>query len=145
MERKITFAPAYDRRDPDPRKSCGTHGVEICFYLIGKHGAVQFVLYTNWHLPHVTKEQLARSNGADSEQIGWRFLPDPANLGYHSRTKTEYGYHNETCDILDGAECWYDESGLAANDVFDRLLREGDAGVWAELEDYYVRTFGELE
>lgn len=145
MERKVVFEPAYDKRDPDPAKSYGIHGVTIRFYLIGKHGAAQFVLYTNWHLPHVTKEQLAKSNGASSEQIGWRFLPDPADLGYHSRTKTEYGYHNETCEVLGGAECWYDGSGLASRDVFDRLLHEGDAGMWQELESYYVRQFGELE
>ena len=56
LERIIKFAPAFDKRDPDPKKNYGTHGVELKMVVKGSKGAVQFVLFTNWQLPHVTKE-----------------------------------------------------------------------------------------
>jgi len=56
LTREIKFSPAYDKRDPDPSKNYGIHGVTITFLLKGEKGAVQFVLYTNWHLPHVDHE-----------------------------------------------------------------------------------------
>ena len=55
LTRKVVFHPAYDRRN-DPKWNFGIHGVEMCFYLIGTEGAIQFVVYTNWQLPHVHKE-----------------------------------------------------------------------------------------
>ena len=29
MEKITEFCPAYDKRDPNPKKSCGIHGVEL--------------------------------------------------------------------------------------------------------------------
>ena len=53
--KEITIAPAYDKRNIDPKKNYGgIHGCEMRFVLKGECGAVQFVLYTNWQLPHLT-------------------------------------------------------------------------------------------
>src|SRR5215467_3220628 len=79
LERIVTFEPAYDKRHPDPKKNYGIHGVTLRMVLKGPEGAVQFVLYTNWQLPHVTKEWEDRP---DSPQTLWK--PLPADLGYHS-------------------------------------------------------------
>jgi hypothetical protein len=58
MERIVEMLPAWDKRDADSSKNYGIHGVELRMVLKGEEGAVQFVLYTNWHLPHVTDSLL---------------------------------------------------------------------------------------
>lgn len=141
MERLVEFNPAYDKRD----KGCGIHGVDLRMILKGELGAVQFVLYTNWHLPDVTKQLL--TSVKDELDIEIRFLPQPVDLGYHS-PNPQYegqwtGMHN--CPYLDGKTCYYDGTSSGSNYVYERLLKEGDAGVWAALEEYYIHTFGELK
>jgi hypothetical protein len=80
MKRELVFSPAWDRRDPDPKKNYGIHGVEMRFLLSGKVGTVQFVLHTNWQLPSIRGEE-------NSMEKVHRFLiePMPADIGYHSR------------------------------------------------------------
>lgn len=105
---------------------------------------MQFVVFTNWQLPHVTKKLIAQStHGASPLELEARFLPLAAELSHHSRTKTENGRYTKRCDLLDG-ECWCGWASLAAERIFERLLREGDAAVWEELEKFYVDRFGEL-
>jgi hypothetical protein len=161
FEREVSFTPAYDKRDPNPSKSYGIHGVELRMILKGKLGATQFVLFTNWQLPHVTVECDARFvkniRGPDIETITaalhgleaprrslddialkCTYHPTPADLGYHWRTPQYEGQEaREDCHALDGASCYYDGSGLSANRIYEVLLREGSEGVWRELEKEY--------
>ncbi len=132
FRREISFEPAYDWRD----KNGGIHGVNLRFLLTGPEGAVQFVLYTNWQLPEVMKELEARPNHSLCH-------PMPADLGYHSPVPRYVGQEIMTidCECLGGKPCYYDGSSFNARPVYERLLREGDAGVWAALEDYYKETF----
>ena len=143
MEKIILWEPAYDKTDPDPKKNYGVHGVNIRFVLKGEEGATQFLLYTNWHLPHIQKEQLSKYVG-DAYLTELLFLPTPADLGYHSR-KPLHEWHDEPtsekCEYLDGAPCYYDGSSLNADRVFDILVEKGDQGVWDELQNYYDATF----
>ena len=183
MEKTITFEPAYDKRDPDPSKNHGIHGAELRFILKGTEGAVQFVLSTNWQLPHVRAEQdtkilqRARNGVRDKPFIGQELPPEfgevskrleratrylyeqppeldqltlevtyhpmPVDLGYHSPKPRYEGQTcvTESCKYLDGKPCYYDGSGLAAEKVYETLLREGSDGVWKKLEEYYARTF----
>lgn len=184
------FHPAFDRRDPDPKKNFGIHGVELRMVLKGPEGAVQFVLYTNWQLPHVAKETELRtikniidlvpdaSRPHHRYEVGKMELrcfyhPLAADLGVHSpkplypdqlpmgAEKFDFE-HKETlqgatgnieiptrvktgtfdpCPWLDGKPCYYDGSTLNAEPVFEVLLKEGSAGVWRELREYYDRTF----
>lgn len=80
------FYPAYDKRDPDPKKNYGIHGVNLRMVLKGPLGAVQFLLFTNWQLPHITKEKHERvlSGKVDESWLRVLFEPMPADLGYHS-------------------------------------------------------------
>ena len=137
MERIVELTPAYDKRDPNPGKNYDVHGVNLRMVLKGKRGAVHFLLYTDWHLPSV-RDWL--------EAKGYHNDPLPADVGYHSPVPMYEGQEpiSEACEYLDGKPCYYDGSGLAAEDMFDTLTREGDAGVWRELEAYYERTFGAL-
>jgi hypothetical protein len=140
MERIIKFRPAYDKRHTDPKRNYGIHGVELLFLLKGEEGAVQFVLYTNWHLPHVQKELELKSSHIHCH-------PMPADLGFHSPKPMYEGQTSltEDCEYLDGKPCFYDGSTMNAERVFNVLLEKGDEGVWSELESYYKSVFNEVE
>ncbi len=47
FERIVQIVPAYDRRDPDPKKNYGIHNAELRMILKGPHGVVQFVCSTS--------------------------------------------------------------------------------------------------
>jgi len=145
MERIIRFSPAWDKRNSDPKKNYGVHGVELVFYLKGEKGTVQFLLYTNWYLPHVTKEQ-KHSHWEFDDGHFCPFKPFPADLGYHSPKPLYKGQEaiSHNCELT-GGDCFYDGSTLNAERIFKALTEKGDAGVWEELEKYYQQTFVEGE
>ena len=139
FKRVFEFHEAWDKRSTDPKKDYGIHCAEMRFYLHGEKGAIQFILHTNWMLKQ------NRNNDISQQEIYpfkyWR-KPLPVDLGYHSYTPQ---YEGQTilmkCPILDGKPCYYDGSGLAANDVFEALIEEGLDGVWAALENRYQVQF----
>jgi hypothetical protein len=143
FEKLITLSPAYDKRHSDPKKNYGIHGVDLKFVLVGDEGATQFLVFTNWYLPHVSKELLAKASS--NREIELFFTPLPADIGYHSKTSHYVGQEpiEQECEYTKGI-CYYDGSGLAAERVYKVLLEEGDEGVWRELEDYYNDIFGGL-
>lgn len=147
FERRIDIDPAFDRRHPDPKQNYGIHGVTMRFILKGDKGAVQFVLFTNWQLPHVTEETdqrtIAKARAGEDISIDLRcfYRPLPADRGYHSPTPVWEGQESRECDLLDGKPCYYDGSGLQAETVYHALLAEGGEGVWKELEYYYSQVF----
>lgn len=138
MKREITITPAFDKRDSDPSRNYGIHGCDMRFYLTGEKGVIQFVLSTNWHLPHVHEELAGR-------RAGWLCKPMPVDLGYHSSVPMYEGQSllTECCEVLGGRPCYYDGSTLNAESIYEIMLREGSEGVWRELERYYEQTFGE--
>lgn len=145
LERIIEITPAYDKRDPDPKKDYGIHGCDLKMILKGSKGAIQFVLHMNWQLPHVTKMQLHRIPSFNDVSIRSRFLPLPADLGYHSPVPRYEGHEaiTEKCSYLNDKPCYYDGSTLNAEKVYEVLLCEGSEGVWKYLEGYYNETFGD--
>jgi len=144
MKKTITLYPAYDKRHPDPSKNYGIHGVDLLFVLEGKNGAVQFKLFTNWQLPHVTEEFLNKSHMWTKDKIDLYFFPMPADLGYHSKVPHYEGHEkiSRECEWT-GGDCYYDGSTLNAEPIYEILLREGSEGIWQELEKYYKDIFGE--
>lgn len=160
--------PAFDKRSPNPKKNYGIHGLELRYYVKGKKGAVQFILYTNWQLPHVDKETFGDWNSPKYDHH-MRILckPMPADLGYHSpvpmyeghepmqptkiktvaKTKNNpLGFKVEkigkvpVCEVI-GVPCYYDGSSMNAERIFDTFVTGGDIALWKELEDYYYATF----
>lgn len=141
FERIIQLRPAYDKRDSDPSKNYGVHGVDLLFVLKGSKGAVQFLLYTNWHLSRVEEEFMNKYSS-----YGQFWKPMPADLGYHSLKPLYEGQISyDDCLWLDGKPCYYDGSGLNAERIWKVLLEEGSDGVWRELEEYYKSVFSEEE
>lgn len=138
MERIVEIDAAFDKRNPDPRKNYGIHGVNLRFILKGKGGAVQFILYTNWQLPHVEKELDRRR----SDHLLCH--PIPADIGYHSLTPQYEGQESliKECPYLDGKPCYYDGSALQAVDVFNIMVEQGGEAMWAELQRRYEELFG---
>jgi hypothetical protein len=147
MEKIVEFIPAFDKRNSDPSKNYGIHGVDLRMILKGDKGAVQFVVYTNWHLPHVQKEMNRKVLGQDELYVETILNPMPADLGYHSfyPMYEGQGICSESCDYLDGKPCYYDGSGLNAERMYKVLLEKGSDGVWRELEDYYNKLFNQYK
>lgn len=137
MEKKILFTPAFDRHDPDPSKNYGIGSVDIIFVLIGDKGAVQFILSTDWHLPHVRKEL---------DDKGFPCKPSARDIGYHSPKPMYEGQTIATkhCEYLGGI-CYYDSSALQADKYFNILVEGGDDALWKSLEQYYREIFDESE
>ena len=105
FRREIKFSPAFDKRTNDPKTNCGIHGAEMAFYLHGPKGVIQFVVYTNWPLPHVQKELDAKPPSRDFPYLF--HSPQPADIGYHSPTPRYEGQTSGECGLL-GGKCYYD-------------------------------------
>jgi hypothetical protein len=141
FKREIEWTPAFDKRHTDPQKNYGIHGVNMKWLLTGPKGVIQFMVYTNWHLPHVRRER--------EERVSDHYLcqPIPADVGYHSPTPMHEGEKpcTESCPYLGGKPCYYDGSGMAAVELFDVLVTKGGEAVWEEMEDTYRSCFEEGE
>lgn len=160
MEKITTITPAWDKRDPNPEKNYGIHCCDLRMVLKGELGAVQFVLMTGWFTQNIREEYKSRNSNVMS------LYPLPADVGYHSPVPRYEGQTrigevsfdvdsmSETekvpekdlpiCEYL-GKPCYYDGSGLAAEEVFNILTADGSDGVWKYLENYYIKVFGELK
>jgi hypothetical protein len=141
FEKRIEWTPAYDKRNVDPRKNYGVHGMNLRFILIGSQGAVQWVLYTNWNLPHVTKESMSYPEPVIGGDPHWRERPMPVHLGYHSLSQHYEGQDKLDCDVLAQGYCYYGGSSLNSEPVFEKFLAGGEEAVWTELKEYYESTF----
>jgi hypothetical protein len=142
MEQLIQFLPAFDKRDPNPSKNYGIHGVDLMFILKGELGAITFNVFTNWQLPHVTEEFRPKM----LPDKYFLFEPKGADISYHSPTpKWEGQTKRDNCPYLDGKPCYNDGSALDAEPIFNILLYSGSDGVWSELKERYINIFGELK
>lgn len=136
FERIIQFDPAYDKRHKNPSKNYGIHGVTLRFVLKGEKGAINFVVFTNWMLPHIEKEY---ENKGLKPGVEYRISrPMPADLGYHSHVPQYEGQTiMDDCPWLDGKPCYYDGSTLHAETIFKVLVEEGGDALWEQLEKEY--------
>lgn len=140
LERVFTISPAFDKRHTDPNKNYGIHGATMRWVLKGREGVVQFVLHTNWQLPHVRAELDAKTT--DPRYPHLLCHPMPADLGYHAKMPRYESQTKIDCEYVEGG-CYYDGSSLNAEPVFNRMLADGGEAVWAELSDYYKLIFPE--
>ena len=148
MERIVKFERGYDcikfecannspSCQPGSGGSHGQHGLNIRFIVKGSRGAVQFLLYTGWLPQHVKRGPV----GLHIVDWGGKFMM-AADLGFHSLTP-RYEDHASMgpCEVLDGKDCYYDGSGLNANDAMYALVNGGDDALWSFLEEYYKHEF----
>jgi hypothetical protein len=135
LKREVFISAAFDKRSADPKKNYGIHGVNLKFMLSGEKGAIQFVIYTNWFLPHVQKEIDHRP--VDNMFPHLLCHPQPADVGYHSPVPVYEGQEEMDCCYLPNGKCYYDGSGLQAEEVFNIMVAGGGDAMWAELERRY--------
>lgn len=162
MKKIVKFNAGFDRRDPDPKKNYGIHGLEITFVLKNYKGAVHFILYTNWlptGSPDLKWFEKVLPTETSDHSLGPMFVtllvnpfipsvllkPLPVDLGYHS-PKPKYEEQmqgTDKCEYLGGKPCYYDGSGLNTTRIFEVLLNEGEEGLWRELQKFHEDVFGE--
>ncbi len=135
LKHEIKFTPAYDNRDA----GYGIHGVDITWYVIGDAGAIQFVLFTGWHLEHIEREMEETTR----DRIGFSITrPVPADLGYHAKV-AQYEGHTpmDKCHLLPEGKCYYDGSTTQAETPFRILKEEGGEALWNYLDHVYAERF----
>ncbi len=148
FKKKITFLPAFDRTDPDPKKDYGVNGVEFIFFLIGERGIIQFRASTNWMLPHVQKSLDEKtmhdiSCGAQYSDIALScfYHPKGFDLGYHSPTPMYEGQSKmQSCKFFEDG-CYYDGSSIQGDEMLKMLIENGSNGVWKAMKKYYFNMF----
>lgn len=138
FERLVQMSGAYDKRNPDPKKNYGIHGMDLRFVLKGDKGATQFVVYTSMHLPHVAEEMWRRGGEYNP------FKPMGADIGYHAKVPqySDQPIAQHECEYV-GGPCYYDGTSLGADEFMPEFLEGGSEAVWNMLERRYNETFGE--
>lgn len=128
FERIVSFKTGYECEIPYSNgKSHGRHGMELIFVLKGEKGSIQFLVYTHW---------MPSWDGFMSQNE--KFDVMPADIGRHAyKPKYEGELKREKCNWLDGKPCYYDGSGLQAEEVFKVFVKKGEEAMWSELESYY--------
>jgi hypothetical protein len=147
----VRFFPATDRRN-DPKGNYGIHGVDLDFVLTGPAGGIEWIVYTNWQLPHVQREtdqnilSRAKTGLLDSVALDTHSRPSPSMLSAHSFAPFDRRNKKPSrtdCGIT-GGNCWTKPITYLTKPIFESLLKEGDEGVWACLEHYYHEVFDKI-
>lgn len=135
--RILTLTPPFDKRNDDPEKNYGIHGMNLRCILLKDNRAVQFIAYTGLHLQHVSDELFHADNKYNS------FKGMGADVGYHSPTPMYEGQMALDCDLLECEKCYYDGSSLRAEEWYTIFLNEGIDKIWELLEADWKDRFGD--
>lgn len=129
LRREILFEP-------------GCHGLSMRWLLHGDQGTIQFLVYTSWLPSWVKPGAFGLTVDTHSERL---FGPMGADLGHHWDTPAYEGESQmPSCDVRPGGACFYDGSGLAADDLLGVLLTEGHEAVWERMGAEYARLAAEV-
>lgn len=147
LEEAVVFIPGYNCTDRSMRGH-GVHGMEIRWYLRGPAGATQFVMYTDWIPGTRSPGHGLQPDGSYSwaNSRGLPMWPFGIDVGYHARAP-RYADQSprEGCEVLDGATCYYDGSGIRGYELAPKFIDEGEQVIWRELEAWYRRLLTEPE
>lgn len=141
FERIVWVSPAYDKRSDDPAKNYGICACRITFILKGPLGAIDFMIGTDWYLPETQREK--RSWQQQYDRRFDKIKPDGWDVGYHSPKPMYEGQEplHHDCDLIDGGVCYYDGSGLQAQEIIPDFLAGGTEWLWPYLEGRYRDQF----
>jgi len=145
--RRVYFEKGYNYLHETGPNRRGQHGMQIRFVFTGPHGATQFLMYTNWsplgpvdvgspescHVDYHEQSVIHGSYGLVRPPMG-------ADIGHHWRKPTWEGEATYKCSFLedlDGGECYYDGSGLAASHLLRDFIIGGEVVVWRRLIEVY--------
>lgn len=155
LRREIQITPAYDKRNPDPKKNYGIGSCRIFFSVIGDKGAVTVNFGTNWFLESTVKEYrdsgIYRHNlGGDDDSFKTKIdlvnTTEPIKAwtwDYHAKKPMYKGQKamKGKCEFTKG-KCYCDGSCLTADKFLPILLEKGSEGVFEQLEADYKTRFG---
>lgn len=138
--RIVTVSPAYDKRSTDKSKDYGIGSCRITFVLKGAKGAVQFMIGTNWYVP-TAREHLLRFAHTQSDCL--KMAPEGWDVGYHSLVPMYQGQEpmGRDCELVEGGKCFYDGSGLRADEWVPLFVAGGTDWLWPKLEEEYRAFF----
>jgi hypothetical protein len=142
--RKVSFTAAYDKRDPNPSKNYGIHGVHIYFTLSteDKEG-LTFSISTNWQLPHVQAETDSRPPPPSDPYLFYK--PMSFGVDYHSHRPQYEGHHcTKNCHVT-GGDCYSDGSALLGEEFLQTLISGGDEALWKRMEEQFLRWMKPLD
>mgnify|MGYP001608584048 FL=1 len=148
LEKQINFEPGYDYIYGIPKKDprYGRHGMSIRFVLKGTRGAVQFLMFTNW-LPMVKKDEWSYEPTYKGMGDVANLFPMAADIGYHSPRRMWKGQMpmKGKCEYVIGGICYYDGSGLDAEEYMVTLINEGEEALWKKMEKCYRETLDDTK
>lgn len=87
LQRITKFRPAWDKRNPNPKKDYGIHPVQCFMVLKGKKGAVHFSFATGMLLESTMNEYIRNGKATyEMTSYGNHYLNKPMgfDVGYHS-------------------------------------------------------------
>lgn len=127
--REFHVRAAYDKRDADPRKNYGVHGVEIEFVVKRSGAAVNCFWMTDWQCQSTL--DWWKAAGLDQHTTRFDGLGD---LGWHSPIKLDKWDTkiSSPCPHT-GGDCYYSGTGLGAQELFRKWVEAPDI-IWPELE-----------
>lgn len=139
FERILEMSVPYDKRHKDPEKNCGIHGMDMRFVLRKGDKAVQFVVFTPIYTKNIQREF------ESSPQASAMIRTLAADVGYHAPTPRYEGQEPmKDCPYI-GKPCYYDGSGLRAEEWEKVWLEEGSDAIWKLLEEEWNDLFKENE
>lgn len=133
FERNIYVTPPFDKRHSNPSKNYGIGSIQIRWVIKGEKGAVQFLMSTGTYLPSSFDEKGSIFNAG---------RPSAWDIGYHSPTPMFEGQTlvSDNCEFIEGP-CYYDGSGLQAEEPMNVFLEKGSEALWKYLIEYYNSQF----
>lgn len=137
-ERILQITMPFDRRHSDPKKNYGIGSMSFRMVYLKNDNATQFTFSVPFYLPHV-----ARNLPHDSLCKGMGY-----DVGYHANKPQFVGQTPmDKCDIIAEGKCYYDGSGLAADERFKMFILQKDAfdWAWSKLEADWQGRFENLE
>lgn len=139
FERKVEVWPAHCNRSPENPQGSRGH-CRIVFYLIGPKGAIQFMIGTTWSAPN-DREHAKQFHESALFRLD-PFMPKGWDVGCHAHTPQYEGQtlQDSNCSILKGP-CYYDGSGLYADEWIDDFVLGGTDWLWPRMEREYRERF----
>ena len=142
FERIVDFQPGFDKRSNNPSTNYGICGGVFTFVLKGPHGAIQFKFSAPFYPEHVFKEHMERNDISALELL---YRPNGYDVGYHSPRPMYEGQDpictDGSCPYVEGKHCYYDGSGLRADDWLKEFLAGGTEWLWPVMEAEYHARF----
>lgn len=128
--RKIVFVPAYDE---GPK--FGSHGMVISFRLFGPEGVLAWDFHTRIYL-EATRKRLGQGN-----EHGGIYGTEIYSHSTKPHSDSTIGVSD--CALVGGVQCH--TTSIYGQDLAERLVAEGDEGIWKRMEVAYRCLWPQLE